>query len=1082
MKRFTKILALMLVLMMCLSAFAFIGCGDDTDTDTNTDTNTDTSTDTGTNTDTDTDTDSGNTNKPDGTEEYRIVVKSQGGLVIPNVTFAIYEGDNMKEFGTTNAKGELTVNLKPGFNYTAKVREAPEGYEYDENGYALSVAGTSIVMKSGLIMEGGFPMTRLELGQIMHDFEVTDTKGNKVSLAGLFNGPDGVANTEDDKKAVLLNFFFTTCGPCQNEIPYMLAAYEEYKDDIAILAISPYPDDTEEMVKLFATNMGLTFSAAKVPITWSLAIANASGTTSYPTNVIIDRYGVVSLIEVGGITSQTPFNLMFNHFGADNYKQILVEDLSQITPVETPNVEMPNSQEISEAINSGDIIINYYPEDDEMAWPFVIKEDKNGNKYIATSNGGKNNSYAQINATVYLKEGEALAFNYYSNTEKNFDGEDLVYIFVDGKDIFTISGVSDAWKTCYAFVAEYEGEYEFNLLYLKNDVDDKDPEGDCFLVDDMRIVSASDIDEETYISRYAATQKNPNGLGYQKYAHVVLGDDGFYHVGTKDGPLLLAELINVTQFASNNSITLMAYNGQLTNCSEQEIDRLIQYCNYASNSKFYGLCPVSEELKNLLVKVTKVMGVGSSEHEWLEICEYYSAYGTAKQMENPIKGLSVLCPYEAVLNTTENPASNYVEYVNVIMPRGYLYKFVPEVSGAYRIMTNSASEVVGWIFLDEKNTLLTDSTLGERLSYLYTNNDIKNCTMVAYLEAGKAYYIDIALYDSTATGSFTFTVDYVAPTFDAFVEASPGVFTFEEGENFNPDTLEGMGQTIAGGVDVMLGDDGYYYVKNEDGTKGSKLYADFLFTTNIFTKQTLVQIIEAGGFDLSKTDSDQEMLAYISSFEVEYIMDNLDATLTEGITEENLVKIINGKLESENTALLEAIELHRAAYKADKEIARGYFKEMWGDEYEESARNNLLDDVLNGILHGRKAKTENDKYIVSLLNDYKRTYGKDNWKQGFIALWGDEYTTKYAEYKVDEVAAGIYHGEYLDYTDEAEAYIEKMMNATTHPDNPELHGCVEVDEKLAEILQVLMDKFTFEGVEHSWTKLCYYYLHLGPTE
>ena len=35
-------------------------------------------------------------------------------------------------------------------------------------------------------------------------------------------------------------------------------------------------------------------------------------------------------------------------------------------------------------------------------------------------------------------------------------------------------------------------------------------------------------------------------------------------------------------------------------------------------------------------------------------------------------------------------------------------------------------------------------------------------------------------------------------------------------------------------------------------------------------------------------------------------------------------------------------------------------------------------------------------------------------------------------------------------------------------------GCVAVDARLAEILQLLMDKYTFEGVENSWLKLCYY--------
>lgn len=1027
MLKLKKTLALFLALIMCLALVAttLIGCnGGGKDSDTDTDTSSDT--------DTDTDTSTGTTGKI----EYTIRAESQGGLPVEGVTFAIYDGENMKEFGTTDAKGALKVSLEKSNNYVAKVRSAPAGYSYDENGYKMSAAGTKVVLTSSLIQGSSFPTTAIQLGQIMTDFTITDALTNKkVSLSDLFNGPDGVAGTDDDKKMVLINFFFTTCSPCINEIPYMLAAYEKYKDDVAIIGLDSN-GDTQEQVKYFAIDMEINFPVAAVNELWSLAIANSSGVSSYPTNLVVDRYGTVTLIEVGGITSQTPFNLMFEFFSADDYKQTLVTELEQITPVETPNVSMPSSDDISAAINSGNIEIEYYPEDDEMAWPFVIEEDESGNKYIVTSNSGKLNSYAQINATVSLKAGEALAFNYFSNTEKNFDGEDIFYIFVDGKDIFTISGVSESWTTCYCFVAEDDGEYEVSLLYLKNDVDDKDPENDGFYIDDMRVVDASEIDEETYISRYAATKPNSDGLGFQKYANIVLGDDGFYHVGTKTGPLLLVELINVTQFARDTSVTVMAYNGLLTTMTTAEVEKLLEYCNYASNSKFYGLCPVTEELKELLIKVTDSVGVDEDPNEWLQMCEYYSAYGTETQIENPIKGLAIFCPFETELSTEENPTSNYVEYIRGIFPRGYLYKYTPEKSGVFRVTTNSSQELIGWIFLDNHDTLYTSTDdRNERLSYLYLDGNPNNCTMIAYFEEGVDYYIALGFYDSTATGNFDFTLTYEAETFNAFVEASPGVFTFEEGENFNPDTLEGIGATIAGGVDVMLYE-GYYYVKNKDGSRGSLLYADFLFATNIF-KLNLKQIIESGGFDLSRTSSDQEILAYISSFEVQYILDSIKARMIEemgeaegtaafeALNEDNaLVPVINGKEEYDDAALLAEIEEYRAKYQANKKtLSIPYFEELWGDSFEESAATFMLYDVLEGKLHGK--------------------------------------------------------GE--DYTEEASIYIEKMITAETHPDNPELHGCVAVDEDLAALLQILMDKFTFEGVDHSWTKLCYYYLYLGPT-
>ena len=34
--------------------------------------------------------------------------------------------------------------------------------------------------------------------------------------------------------------------------------------------------------------------------------------------------------------------------------------------------------------------------------------------------------------------------------------------------------------------------------------------------------------------------------------------------------------------------------------------------------------------------------------------------------------------------------------------------------------------------------------------------------------------------------------------------------------------------------------------------------------------------------------------------------------------------------------------------------------------------------------------------------------------------------------------------------------------------------------QLAELLQMLMEKYTFENVDQSWLKLCYYYDYLGP--
>ena len=61
-----------------------------------------------------------------------------------------------------------------------------------------------------------------------------------------------------------------------------------------------------------------------------------------------------------------------------------------------------------------------------------------------------------------------------------------------------------------------------------------------------------------------------------------------------------------------------------------------------------------------------------------------------------------------------------------------------------------------------------------------------------------------------------------------------------------------------------------------------------------------------------------------------------------------------------------------------------------------------------------------------------------------------------------------------DYTAEIRTYVSKMIGGTS-----ERAGCVEVDARLAELLQMLMSKYTFQNVDNAWTKLCYYYQYIG---
>ena len=942
MKNLRKLLAIVLASLMLLSVLSgcgLFGGGNETEEDT-----------------TPPATEPGGSQPEEGKTEYTVTVKSAGGLKLSGVNIYIYTDETLEDlvnYTTTDALGVAKISLKRSDKYVAVLTGLPEGYK-TEAFYPLTGSVTELTVTSAVIDSTDHSGKSYRLGDVMRDFSVVDSDGNTQKLSELLKTKD----------MVLINFWYTTCSWCVKEFPYMDAVYQQYKDKIEIVALnhSTLKGDSEEGIKAFKDRFyddyvgegatgGLSFPMAKD----HTGMQSAFELEGYPTSVIVDRYGVICMIEAGGIVSETPFIAMFDHFTSENYEQRIFHSLDELMPAEKPNVSMPSSEEIAGVFNKGEITVTYRPETEDenadMYWPFVIGE-KAGEKVIVPANSGKDGSFAIMYADVTLKAGEALAFDYWASSEQ---GADMLYMLVDAKDIYQISGESDQWKTCYTYVAEEDGTYEVAFCFVK---DGSDTVGDdTVYLKNLRVVKENQIDVPTYIPRNAATKPAADGFGYEQYITPVFNEaDGLWHVGDKNGPLLLVNLMKGTQF-SNNPIYSHAYNGEIELDGVNYYDEIVEYCNYASNASIYGLCSVNRELKELLEIVATAIGLeNDNPNQWLQMCSYYDAYGTnGVHLDDPIRGLATHAAYEAVEGD-----DNYVYYDRVIMPRGLLYKFVPERSGAYRITSDSQWRVDGWIFNSDRTEYYVHEG-GERMYY-----DPVNLSMVVYFEAGVDYYIDIAFYDVYQVGGFTFSVDFLGSSYDHFTACSPGYFTFPDGEIVE-DGLGENAEILSGGIKIAMGEDGYYHELRADGTLGSVIYADFVGLTAIFS-HSIDSLIERNAFDFSLTESDQEILNYMALYG--------DGT-------------------------------------------RDKLKEIWGEEFDELAEIYMLDEVLAGKTHGR---------------------GKN-------------------------------------LTEDIKAYQAKKIPANA--EHPEREGCVAVDARLAELLQTLMDKYTFAGVDYSWAKLCYYYQHLG---
>lgn len=125
------------------------------------------------------------------------------------------------------------------------------------------------------------PEAQFTKGEKALDFIVRDLKGKTIKLSELRG------------KVVVLNFWFTKCGPCVKEMPTLNALVKEYKNKgVLFLALT---FNKKEVVEHFLDKTDFAYTIA----------ANANnvismyGVQSYPTSIVINKKGEIVLKEIG---------------------------------------------------------------------------------------------------------------------------------------------------------------------------------------------------------------------------------------------------------------------------------------------------------------------------------------------------------------------------------------------------------------------------------------------------------------------------------------------------------------------------------------------------------------------------------------------------------------------------------------------------------------------------------------------------------------------------------------------------------------------------------------------------------------
>jgi hypothetical protein len=238
----------------------------------------------------------------------------------------------------------------------------------------------------------------------------------------------------------------------------------------------------------------------------------------------------------------------------------------------------------------------------------------------------------------------------------------------------------------------------------------------------------------------------------------------------------------------------------------------------------------------------------------LEICSYYDHYGDTPQVEDPMKGIT----FQAAIPLKEG--SNNINVPFAINPRGFKYKFTPEKAGVYKFY--STGDVDTAAFFIDRNISYSEILSEVQMAYYddlvgaETHVD-ENGVVVAdgnfafyqYLEAGKTYYVLCTTFlDQPA--QYNMEVEYIGEQFRYLENTATGPHSFNEttGQNYLPDardyeyadptkeyTYFETGETGAG--------DGYYRIKNKDGSLGSIIYLDVNRPTAFFQSISLYDVV-----------------------------------------------------------------------------------------------------------------------------------------------------------------------------------------------------------------------------------------------
>ena len=200
-----------------------------------------------------------------GQQKY---IQKADGKIIDTVTYHQMKEEQRKKLKNLYPQKEMVVSITDHFKQLSKTEDSIIfSYKWDMRILPAETVNNNFDIEKHINKE--LPMSSLETidGKLI---SINDLKG----------------------KPTLINFWFTTCAPCIEEMPALNKIKEQFKDKINFIAVN---FQSKDQVQAFLKKRDFEFTH----IANANSYTNSLNIKTYPVNIFLDKNGLVVSVKKG---------------------------------------------------------------------------------------------------------------------------------------------------------------------------------------------------------------------------------------------------------------------------------------------------------------------------------------------------------------------------------------------------------------------------------------------------------------------------------------------------------------------------------------------------------------------------------------------------------------------------------------------------------------------------------------------------------------------------------------------------------------------------------------------------------------